>query len=95
MKRIKPLIGILAVMAIMLCINYSCSKNSNSSNGNNGLSTQATAKAAYDNQSGGVYKGELTGSSGYFEVNLQSSKPFMIYQWTNPAGSIDSLFTTS
>lgn len=95
MKRIHSMTSILVVLTIILCINYSCSKSSNSSNNNGGLQTQPTAQASYDNQSGGVYKGELTGSSGYFEVNLQASKPFIIYQWTNPAGSMDSLFTTS
>ena len=96
MKRIIPVAGILAVVTVILAINNSCKKSSNNNNGsNNGLATQATAQAAYDNQSGGVYKGSLTGSSGYFEVNLQASKPYLIYQWTTPAGSIDSLFTTS
>ncbi|HWK05619.1 MAG TPA: hypothetical protein VNS58_18390 [Puia sp.] len=96
MKKIIPLVSILTVMTIFLCITHSCKKSSSSSStNNNGLATQATAQASYDNQSGGVYKGELTGSSGYFEVNLQASRPFIIYQWTNPAGNIDSLFTTS
>jgi hypothetical protein len=97
MKKIMPLASTLTVMIIFLCISHSCKKSSNNNNGNtnNGLATQATAQASFDNQSGGVYKGELTGSSGYFEVNLQAGKPFVIYQWTNPAGNIDSLFTAS
>lgn len=96
MKRIIPLAGILAVAASIVFVNNSCKKSSSNNNpSNNGMATQSIAQKAYDNQSGGVYKGSLTGSSGYFEVNLQASKPFLIYQWTNPAGSIDSLFTNS
>jgi hypothetical protein len=95
MKKIMPFICILIAMPFFLFITHSCSKSSHNSNTNNQLATQATAQASFDNQSGGVYKGELTGSSGYFEVNLQAGRPFIIYQWTNPAGSIDSLFTTS
>jgi hypothetical protein len=95
MKKITPLASILAVMIIFLCITHGCKKSSNNSSANNGLASQATAQASFDNQSGGVYKGELTGSSGYFEVNLQAGRPFLIYQWTNPAGNIDSCFTSS
>lgn len=75
----------------------SCQKSnpSNNNNNNNGLPSQPTAQASFDSQSGGVYKGSLTGSSGYFVVNLQTGRPFIIFQWTSPAGSIDSLFTTS
>jgi hypothetical protein len=74
-----------------------CQKgSSNHNNGNNtGLATQPTAMATYDNQSGGVYKGTLSGSSGYFEINLQGTAPYLLYQWTNPAGNKDSLSTTS
>ena len=97
MKKIIPLAGTLTVLIIFLCIGHSCKKSSNNTNGNTnaGLATQATAQASFDNQSGGVYKGDLTGSSGYFEVNLQAGRPFLIYQWTNPAGTIDSCFTSS
>ncbi|HTJ13542.1 MAG TPA: hypothetical protein VL547_16015 [Dinghuibacter sp.] len=83
-------------LAIALWGAISCQKSSSSkTNGNSGLSTQPAAAASYDHQSGGVYKGSLTGSSGYFEVNLQVARPFLIYQWTTPQGNIDSLFTTS
>jgi hypothetical protein len=96
MKRIIPLLGLLAVVAVVAAINNSCKKSSSNNNGSgNGLATQPAAQAAYDNQSGGVYKGSLTGSSGYFEIDLQAGKPFLVYQWTNPAGSIDSLYTSS
>lgn len=96
MKKIVFLAGIPAIAAVFLLVINSCQKSSNNNNGsNNGLNSQPSAQATYDNQSGGVYKGSLTGSSGYFEVNLQSSRPYLIYQWTNPSGSIDSLFTTS
>lgn len=96
MKRIIPLVGLLAVVAVVMAINNSCKKSSSNNNGSsNGLATQATAQASYNSQSGGVYKGSLTGSSGYFEINLQATKPYLIYQWTNPAGSVDSLYTNS
>src|SRR4030081_1228786 len=95
MKKIMPLASTLTVMIIFLCISHSCKKSSNNGNTNNGLATQATAQASFDNQSGVVYKADLTGSSGYFEVNLQASSPFLIYQWTNPAGNVDSCFTSS
>jgi hypothetical protein len=96
MKRIIPLAALVAVVTVVAAISNSCKKSSSGNNGsNNGLATQPAAQAAYDDQSGGVYKGTLTGSSGYFEINLQAGKPFLIYQWTNPASGIDSLFTTS
>lgn len=97
MKQLIPLTGVLAVMIVFLCINNSCSKNSNSDNNSGGgLSTQPVAQSSFDNQSGGVYKGTLTGSSGYFEVNLQSSRPFLFYQWTSPSsGNIDTLYSTA
>ena len=94
MKKLTLAVNAFIIMAILLYVGGSCSKSSNSGNNNN-LSTTPTAQASYDNQSGGVYKGTLTGSSGYFEINLQAAKPFIIFQWTNPQGSIDSLFTTS
>ncbi len=95
MKRLLSLTCILAAAAVFTTVHFSCNKSSGGSSSNNGLSTQPVAQAAYDSQSGGVYKGALTGSSGYFEINLQASTPFVIYQWTNPQGSVDSLFTTS
>jgi hypothetical protein len=95
MKRILSLTCILAAAAILTTVHYSCNKSSAGSSSNNSLSTQPVAQAAYDSQSGGVYKGSLTGSSGYFEINLQASTPYIIYQWTNPQGGVDSLFSTS
>src|SRR5689334_14548155 len=93
MKKLTPAVNAFIITAILLYTVGSCSKSSSA--GSNNLSATPTAKASYDNQSGGVYKGTLTGSSGYFEVNLQASKPFIIFQWINPQGGIDSLFTTS
>ncbi|GAC1444057.1 MAG: hypothetical protein NVSMB63_13180 [Sediminibacterium sp.] len=93
MKQFIPLSAVLAGVAALLCIGNSCSKSSDSStsgSGNN-ASGGTTAQATYDNQSGGIYKGTLTGSSGYFVVNLQAAKPYVIYQWTDPAGATDSL----
>ncbi len=95
MKRLTLAVNAIIITAILLYVGGSCSKSSNSGSNNNGLSSTPTAQAAYDNQSGGVYKGAITGSNGYFEVNLQTSKPFIVYQWTNPQGSIDTLFPTS
>ncbi|TDW96738.1 hypothetical protein [Dinghuibacter silviterrae] len=83
---------------VLLSIFLGCQKSgsgNNNNNNNNGLANQPTAQATFDSQSGGVYKGSLTGSSGYFVVNLQATKPFIIYQWTTPSGNIDSLFTSS
>jgi hypothetical protein len=94
MKKLTLAVNVLIITAILLYAIGSCSKSSNPGSNNN-LSTTPAAQATYDNQSGGVYKGTLTGSSGYFEINLQASKPFIIFQWTNPQGSIDSLFTTA
>lgn len=89
--------SLLVLLTAALWVGHSCQKSNHSGNNNNngGLATQPTAQAGFDNQSGGVYKGTLTGSSGYFEVNLQETKPFIIYQWMTPQGNIDSLFTTS
>jgi hypothetical protein len=92
----KSTIRLIALLAIV-SLNNSCSKKGSSGNNNTvgGLATQPSAQAAYDSQSGGIYKGELTGSSGYFEINLQASTPFLAYQWTTPAGNPDTLYTTS
>lgn len=93
MKQFIPISAALAGIAALLCISNSCSKSSDSGtpgSGNN-ASGGTTAQATYDNQSGGIYKGTLTGSSGYFVVNLQATKPYVIYQWTDPASATDSL----
>ncbi len=97
MKQFIPISAALVGIAALLCISNSCSKSSDSSTPGSGSnpSSGTTAQAAYDNQSGGIYKGTLTGSSGYFVVNLQTSKPYVIYQWTDPASAIDSLPATS
>lgn len=97
MKKTLPFSAILLGTAILLCISNSCSKSSdNSSSSNNPPSgSSSTAQAAYDNQSGGIYKGTLTGSSGYFYVNLQVAKPYVIYQWTDPSSASDSLSTSA
>ena len=97
MKR-KVLAIVLVVTFVLILVNNSCKKSSrNDANNspNNAFAATPTAQASYDNQSGGVYKGTLTGSSGYFEVNLQAAKPYLIYQWTNPGSNIDSLFANS
>jgi hypothetical protein len=83
---------LLCILAAILTIT-GCSKSNSGNNNTNTLPSQPEAKVSFDNQSGGIYKGTLTGSSGYFKVNLQATKPFIIYQWTDPAGSMDSLFT--
>ncbi len=93
MKQFIPFSAALAGIVALLCIGNSCSKSSDSSTpgSSNNTSGGTTAQAAYDSQSGGIYKGTLTGSSGYFVVNLQATKPYVIYQWTDPAGVTDSL----
>jgi hypothetical protein len=86
------MIGIIS----LLFTGNGCSKSSDSSSANNNNSSAGTtAQAAYDSQSGGVYKGTLTGSSGYFVVNLQASKPYLLYQWTDPVSASDSLTAAS
>ena len=88
--------SLLMLLATALWTGHSCQKSSNSSsNDNSGLATQPTAQATFDNQSGGVYKGTLSGSSGYFEVNFQGKTPYLIFQWTNPEGNKDSLSSGS
>ncbi len=92
MKRLIGFCVAIASVFILLFMGNSCSKSSdNNTSGSGSNSSGTTAQAAYDNQSGGIYKGTLTGSSGYFVVNLQASKPYMIYQWTDPASASDSL----
>lgn len=96
MKQFIGFCAAIAGVSALLFIGNSCSKSSNnnsSGSGNNPSGT--TAQAAYDNQSGGIYKGTLTGSSGYFVVNLQTAQPYVIYQWTDPAGPSDSLTAAS
>jgi hypothetical protein len=54
-----------AITAVLLWMLFGCHKNgSDNNNSNTGLATQPAAEAGFDNQSGGVYKGTLTGSSG-------------------------------
>src|SRR4030081_3734362 len=95
MKKIMPLASTLTVMIIFLCISHSCKKSSNNGNTNNGLATQATAQASFDNQSGGAYKGDLTGSSGYFEVTVQASSAFVRFGRCKAADNVDFSFNRS
>lgn len=84
------------LLATALWAGHSCQKSDQSSSGNtSGLATQPTAQASFDSQSGGVYKGTLSGSSGYFLVNFQGATPYLLYQWTNPLGNKDSLTCSS
>lgn len=57
--------------AILLII--SCSKKDNSDNSStNGLSNTPTAKAAYNNNNFGIYKGVFVGSSGNAIINVNN-----------------------
>ena len=57
--------------AILLII--ACSKKDNSGNGStNGLSNTPTAKAAYDNNNFGIYKGVFVGSTGNAIINVNN-----------------------
>jgi len=96
MKSLIRPARLLILLATALWAAQGCQKGSHSSpNNNSGLATQPTAQASFDNQSGGVYKGTLSGSSGYFEINFQGSAPYLLYQWTNPLGNKDSLTSSS
>lgn len=92
MKQLISFCALIAAVSALLLTGNSCSKSSGSNSPGLGNNTSGTtAQAAYDNQSGGIYKGTLTGSSGYFVVNLQAAKPYVVYQWTDPASASDSL----
>ncbi|MDH6358791.1 leucine-rich repeat domain-containing protein [Parabacteroides sp. PF5-9] len=40
-----------------------------------GITTKPQAHSAYDNQSGGIYKGVVAGTTGSFMIDLQGTKP--------------------
>lgn len=83
---------LLGVLVAVLFLN-GCKKSNPNNPGT--YPSQPEAKPAFNTQSGGVYKGTLTGSSGYVVVSLQATTPFIIYKFTSPAGNLDSLFTTA
>lgn len=58
------------LLVVVLVITACSKKESNISN--NGLSNTPTAKAAYDNNSFGIYKGVFVGSSGTVIINVKN-----------------------
>lgn len=95
MRQLTLFCVVIAGIMSLVLIGNGCSKSSDSSSTTKNSFGGTTAQAIYDNQSGGIYKGTLTGSSGYFVVNLQASKPYLLYQWTDPASASDSLTAVS
>lgn len=96
MKRLTFICTATTAIVYLLFIGNGCSKSSEKKqDSTDNPAGGTTPKASNDNQSGGIYKGTLTGSSGFFLINLQATKPYLIYQWTNPAGAVDSLLASS
>lgn len=67
MKQVKQ-ITLAAIAAITLMVG--CKKDDSSSSNSN-FSNTPEAKVENDNKSGGIYKGALQGSIGYFKITLQ------------------------